>query len=175
MDLIKQLNEAVSKSLTHLKEQYANVGNDISYLGIIENLNITDPDYGTMSLSGICLVSKIKNMIVIKPYEKRYLKPIQTAVATTGLNPYSDGHNVNAPIPAMTGENRAKLVKQLSKMADDAKVSLRNIRRDFIDKAKQEKSEDVVKKLKSQIDELTHKTEQVIDTLFSAKSAQVSK
>ena len=72
--------------------------------------------------------------IVIKPYDKNQLKEIERAIinADLGFTPLNDGTIIRCNIPQLTGEVRKKLVKDCFKMAEDAKVAIRNIRRDSI-------------------------------------------
>ena len=78
------------------------------------------------------------NQLYIKPYDRSSLKAIEVAIATSdlGLNPQSDGTGIRLIIPKMTEERRRELTKQVGKMQEDAKVAIRNIRRDLNDALK---------------------------------------
>lgn len=103
-------------------------------------------------------------MLVITPYEKNMLAPIERAIQKSdlGVNPNSDGICVRLAFPPMTEERRKVLAKQVAQRAEEGRVAIRNVRRDAHhhgeakEKAK-EMSEDDLKTLKSKIQELTDK------------------
>lgn len=116
--------------------------------------------------------------IVIKPYDKNQLKEIERAIinADLGFTPLNDGTVIRCNIPQLTGEARAKLVKECYKMAEDSKVAVRNIRRDAISELKKDKSipEDTLKDLEEEVQKLTDKATKKIDELAKAKEAELT-
>ncbi len=118
--------------------------------------------------------------IVIKPYVAESLKEIEKAIRSSdlGLAPNNDGKVIRLSIPAMSGDQRKKLVAQIGKSAEAAKVSCRNIRRDgnkhFEDAEKAKTiTEDERDKGKTKMQELLKKYEGQIDTLSKAKEKEV--
>ena len=115
-------------------------------------------------------------MIVIQPWDASVLKDIEKAIvaADIGLNPNNDGKVIRLAFPELTEERRKDLVKDIKKMAEESKVSVRAIRRDGIDEAKslQKESlltEDEEKKAEEQIQKLTDKKIAEIDAMLEKK------
>lgn len=115
--------------------------------------------------------------ILIKPYDKNQLKDIERAIinADLGFTPLNDGTVIRCNIPQLTGETRAKLVKDCYRMAEDAKVAVRNIRRDAIAEIKKEKyPEDTEKDLEEEVQKLTDKATKKIDELAKEKEKDLT-
>lgn len=116
--------------------------------------------------------------ILIKPYDKGQLKEIERAIinADLGFTPLNDGTVIRCNIPQLTGETRAKLVKECYKMAEEAKVAVRNIRRDAISEIKKDKTipEDTAKGYEEDVQKLTDKAVKKIDELAKAKEAELT-
>ena len=115
--------------------------------------------------------------ILIKPYDKGQLKEIERAIinADLGFTPLNDGTVIRCNIPQLTGETRARLVKDCYKMSEDAKVAIRNIRRDAIAELKKDKTipEDDQKKLEEKMQKITDKFIKEIDEVAAKKTKEV--
>ena len=115
--------------------------------------------------------------VIIRPYEKEHLKAVEKAIneSSLGLNANNDGTIIRITIPALTEERRREYTKMASKMAEDSKVAIRNIRRDGNDKIKSNKSlsEDLIKGTEEDIQEMTNKYIAKIDSLYKAKEAEL--
>jgi ribosome recycling factor len=110
------------------------------------------------------------------------MRDIERAIAESdlGLTPNNDGSTIRLNIPALTQERRKELVKTLNTLAEESRVGVRNIRRDFIDSIrKQEKngelSEDTSRDQQDQAQKLTAKYTEQIDKLFAAKEQEIMK
>lgn len=118
------------------------------------------------------------SQILIKPYDRNNLKDIERAIinADLGFTPINDGTVIRCNIPQLTGETRAKLVKDCYRMAEDAKVAIRNIRRDAISELKKDKTipEDTLKSLEEDVQKLTDKAVKRIDEIVKAKEAELT-
>lgn len=118
-------------------------------------------------------------IIQIAPWEKSLLKGIEKAIMTSdlGINPSNDGSVIRLVFPELTEERRKDLVKEVKKKGEDAKVAVRNIRRDgndaFKKLAKQEVSEDEIKTLSDDLQKKTDKYIKDIDTLIETKSKEI--
>ena len=116
-------------------------------------------------------------IIVIKPYDRSVLKGIEHAINTSNLNlpPQSDGTVIRLTVPALTGETRKALCKDVKKMAENAKVVVRNIRREANDDAKKEGSftEDQQKQCQEKIQKLTDEMIKKIDDVAAAKENDI--
>lgn len=118
--------------------------------------------------------------LVITPYDKSILKEIEKAIikAEIGITPNSDGICIRLPFPPLTEERRRESAKEVKKLGEDAKVAVRNIRRDMTDDLKKlEKSEnmpeDMVKDNQDEIQKLTDKYTAIIDKSVSDKEKEV--
>ena len=108
------------------------------------------------------------------------IKEISRAIQASdvGINPQSDGTVIRLVFPELTGERRKQLSKDVKKMGEEAKVAIRNIRRDGVDTFKKLKktedvSEDVVKELQDEITKLTDKHGQEIDKIIEEKTKEI--
>ena len=118
--------------------------------------------------------------LVISPYDKTILKEIEKAIikAEIGITPNSDGICIRLPFPPLTEERRREIVKDVKKLGEDAKIAIRNIRRDMTDDLKKlEKSEnlpeDLVKDNQDKIQKLTDKYTATVDTNVANKEKEV--
>lgn len=119
-------------------------------------------------------------MIVIQPWDMSMLKEIEKAInlAELGINPMNDGKVIRLNFPELTEERRKELVKDIRRTAEEAKVAIRAIRRDGIDEAKamqknSEMTEDELKMAEDNIQKLTDKNIDEIDSLTDAKEKEI--
>jgi ribosome recycling factor len=119
-------------------------------------------------------------MLIIQPWDKSSIKDIEKAILKSdlGLTPSNDGQVIRLSIPQLTEERRAEIVKTVKKKAEDARIAVRNIRRELIDDIKQiEKdkiaSEDESKKGQDKAQKLTDKMIKEIDELLEKKEKEV--
>ena len=143
---------------------------------------ITVDYYG--SPTAISSIAEIKvadaRTIVITAWDKSIMKGIEKAILTSdlGINPQNDGSCIRLSFPPTTEERRRELSKQISKMGEDAKVAIRNIRRDANDKVKalkknSEMTEDEAKSSDKNIQDLTDKYIKEIDNITASKTKEI--
>ena len=136
------------------------------------------------SPTAISAIAEIKvtdaRTIVITAWDKSAIKGIEKAILTSdlGINPQSDGTAIRLSFPPTTEERRKELSKQIAKLGEDAKVAIRNIRRDANDKVKADKknsvmTEDEAKASDKSIQDLTDKFIKEIDTITAAKTKEI--
>ncbi len=118
--------------------------------------------------------------LVITAWDKSAMKGIEKAILTSdlGINPQNDGSCIRLTFPPMTEERRRELAKQISKMGEDSKVAVRNIRRDANDKIKalkkdSEMTEDEAKQSDKLVQDLTDKYIKEIDAVTAAKTKEI--
>lgn len=115
--------------------------------------------------------------ITISPFEKKMIQAIEKSimVADLGLQPTNDGNIVRLPIPPLTEQRRKDIVKSLKKIGEDAKIAIRQARRDANDSLKKEKdlSEDDKKRLEGEIQKHTDQFVKVIDERMTKKEQEV--
>ncbi|MCI9177977.1 MAG: ribosome recycling factor [Clostridia bacterium] len=121
-------------------------------------------------------------MILIQPWDASILKEIEKEILKSdiGINPNNDGKVIRLTFPELNEERRKEIVKDIRKLAEEAKVAIRSIRRDAIDEAKElekksEITEDDLKNEEEQIQKLTDKKVQEIDTLLEKKEQEIMK
>ena len=119
-------------------------------------------------------------LITVTPWDAKMVGPIEKAIQASGLglNPSSDGKVVRIPIPPLTEERRKDLVKVVRKMAEDARIAIRNIRRDSIDRIKErekkkEISEDEMKRYQDRIQKETDNYVKKIDEILKVKAQEI--
>lgn len=118
-------------------------------------------------------------MIQIAPWEKSLIKEIEKAIMTSdvGITPSNDGSVIRLVFPELTEERRKELVKDIKKKGEDNKVVIRNVRRDgndaFKKLAKEDVSEDEIKKLEDELQKMTDKYIKVIEKIVEDKSKEI--
>ena len=143
---------------------------------------ITVDYYGAPS--SISSIAEVKvtdaRTITITAWDKSIMKGIEKAIQTSdlGINPQNDGSCIRLSFPPMTEDRRRDLSKQISKMGEDAKVAIRNIRRDANDKVKADKknsimTEDEAKASDKNVQDLTDKYIKEIDNVTAAKTKEI--
>lgn len=136
------------------------------------------------SPTAISAIAEIKvsdaRTLVITAWDKSAIRGIEKAILTSdlGINPQNDGSVIRLTFPPMTEERRRELSKQISKMGEDAKVAIRNIRRDANDKVKAQKknsemTEDEAKQSDKAVQDLTDKYIKEIDTITANKTKEI--
>ena len=114
-------------------------------------------------------------MIVIQPWDVSALKGIEKAILASdiGLNPNNDGKVIRLNFPELTEERRKDLVKDIKKVAEEARVAVRSIRRDGMESAKEIASEDERKVVEDKIQKLTDKYIEEVDKLLENKEKEI--
>ncbi len=143
---------------------------------------ITVEYYGQETpLNGVATISSPDaRTLVIQPWDNNLLKEIQKAIQISdlGINPQNDGRVIRLVFPQLTEERRKELTKQVKKYAEDAKVAMRNIRRDGMDyvknlKKKNEITEDDQKKAEKDLQDLLDKFIKKVDDALAAKEKEL--
>ena len=179
-NLFKSINEKMEKAIAQMKREFTTIRTGRANPLILERINIDY--YGVPTpLRQISQVSVQDGCtLVISPYDKTILKEIEKALikADLGVQPNNDGIIIRMTFPPLTEEKRKETVKEVKKIGEDAKVVIRNIRRDAIDDVKKlEKeenlSEDSVSDANDKIQKVTDKFIKNIETLVSEKEKEV--
>ena len=135
--------------------------------------------YGAMTpVNQIASISVVEGRtLVIKPYDSHSLKDIEKAINASdlGLPPQSDGNVIRVSVPQLTEETRRNYCKEVSKFAEEAKVAVRNIRREANDALKKDKTipEDVQKSFLDDVQKLTEKFTDKIDDIAAKKEKEI--
>ena len=177
---LNQYDEKMSKSVDALDSEYATIRAGRANPHILDKLKVDY--YGTPTpFQQVANISVPEaRMIQIQPWESSLIKEIEKAILNSdlGLTPNNDGKVVRLIFPELTEERRKELVKDVKKKAENAKVAVRNIRRDANDALKKmnkdsEISEDELKQLEAEIQKLTDKYVAEIDKAMDSKSNEI--
>lgn len=176
-NLVEQTKSKMSKSVESFESELSTVRTGVASASILDRVEVMYYGFKT-PLNQVASISVPEpRMLVIKPYEKSTLKDIEKAIveANLGLTPNNDGTLIRIIIPALTEERRRELCKQVSRYSEDAKVSIRNIRRDANDTVKKNKevSEDTRKGLEEDIQKLTDEFVKKIDSIAKDKEKDI--
>ena len=174
--LMDHLEEEMMNAEEAMKRDFAAVRTGKASPGLVENMTIDY--YGTSTrlkeLAGITVPEP--RMLVIQPWDASALSAIEKAIISSnlGITPVSDGRILRLPMPELTEERRNTLVKQVKSRAEDAKIGIRNIRREGNDAAKKAEKNSAITKddltdMLKDIQDLTDKYVKSIDDLFVAK------
>ena len=176
----KDYARRMDKALEHLDEEFGAVRAGRANPRVLDR--ITVEYYGSETpLNGVATISSPDaRTLVIQPWDTKLLKDIQKAIQTSdlGINPQNDGRVIRLTFPMLTEDRRKELVKQIKKYAEDAKVAMRNIRRDGMDYVKKLKknseiTEDDQKKAEKDLQDLLDKNIKKVDTALAAKEKEL--
>ncbi len=177
--LLEEAEEKMANAIKHLERELLKIRAGKANPQMLDGVKVDY--YGAM-----VPLSQVSNIntpdarsIVVQPWEKNMLGPIEKAImsANLGFNPQNDGVLIRIVVPPLTEERRKDLVKKSKAETENGKVSIRNARREAIDAAKKlEKEgipEDEVKRFETDIQELTNQYSQKVDKIFEAKEADI--
>jgi len=177
-----ECEELMEKAVTFLRQEMRTIRTGRASPGLVEHLKVEVASYGsTMDLRELASISVPEgNLLVIKPFDPSIIKDLERAIQASelGITPLSDGKVIRLPIPPLSGERRQKLLAQVRKLGETQKIAIRNIRRDSNRKVEVEEkdkliSEDDAEKAKENIQELTKKYEDQLESLVSGKAKEV--
>ncbi|MCI8832279.1 MAG: ribosome recycling factor [Lachnospiraceae bacterium] len=177
---IKVYEEKMNKTLDSLNNDFGTIRAGRANPRVLDKIRVDY--YGTPTpLQQVGNISVPEpRVLVIAPWEKNLIKPIEKAIQTSdlGINPTNDGSVIRLIFPELTEERRKELAKDIKKKGDNAKVALRNIRRDGNDAFKKaekagEISEDDQEELENKIQKLTDKMVEKIDKAVEAKTKEI--
>ena len=176
----KEYGRRMDKALDHLQEEFDAVRAGRANPKVLDR--ITVEYYGSeTALNGVATISSPDaRTLVISPWDTKLLKDIQKAIQTSdlGINPQNDGRVIRLVFPQLTEDRRKELVKQIKKYAEDAKVAMRNIRRDGMDYVKKLKknseiTEDDQKKAEKDLQDLLDKMIKKVDDATAVKEKEL--
>ena len=176
----KDFSRRMDKALEHLSDEFSAVRAGRANAKVLDR--ITVEYYGSETpLNGVATISSPDaRTLVIQPWDTQILKDICKAIQMSdlGINPQNDGRVVRLVFPQLTEERRKELAKQVKKYAEDAKVAMRNIRRDGMDyikklKKNSEITEDEQKKAEKDLQDLLDKFIKKVDEALAAKEKEL--
>lgn len=179
MDYTK-LKEKMEKVVSSYSQRLSEIRAGRANPAILNKIRIDY--YGTPTpINQVAAVSVPEaRLIVIQPWDASVLKEIEKAILASdiGINPNNDGKVIRLAFPELNEERRKEIVKDVKKMGEEAKVAVRNVRREGIDKAKADQkagdiTEDELKNAENEIQKLTDKYVEEIDKISEVKEKEV--
>ena len=176
----KEFERRMGKAVDHLEEEFGAVRAGRANAKVLDRISVEY--YGSETpLNGVATISSPDaRTLVISPWDTKLLKDIAKAIQTSdlGINPQNDGRVIRLVFPQLTEERRRELAKQVKKYAEDAKVAMRNIRRDGMDYVKKLKknseiTEDDQKKAEKDLQTLLDKYIKKVDDALAAKEKEL--
>lgn len=172
-----QAQKHMNKCIDALKNNFSKVRTGRANPQVLDGIRVDYYGQPTpiVQLAGIKVPEP--SMLVLEPWDKSSLKAIEKAIESSdlGITPSNDGTSIRLPFPKPTEERRRELVKECKQYAEDAKVAVRNARRDANNKAErdEELNEDDVNREKKAIQKLTDEFVAKIDEMLKTKSQEV--
>jgi len=179
-DIRKQATEKMAKSVDTLKHNLSKVRTGRAHAGLIDHLRVDY--YGSeMPINQVANVTLADaRTIQVQPFEKKMVQPVEKAIRDSdlGVNPATSGDVIRIPMPPLTEERRREMTKIVKHEGEDAKVAVRNIRRDASAHLKgllkeSEVSEDEEKRAQDDVQKMTDKSIADIDKLVAEKEKEL--
>ena len=179
-ELEKELRENMELSIDNTEQEFSRVRTGRASLNLLDGIKVSY--YGSVvpinQMANLAVPES--RLITIQPWDTKTIGDIEKAILKSdlGLTPTNDGKIIRIPIPALTEERRKDLVKVIKKMAEKAKVSLRNIRRDTNETLKtmkkdKEISEDEYFQFLDEVQKITDEFIGRVDTIFAKKEQEL--
>lgn len=179
-EIMQKCNDKMNKAVQALDKEYASIRAGRANPSILNKVNVDYYGVPTpvQQMAGVSVPDP--RTIMIQPYDMSTLKEIEKAIQASdiGINPSNDGKVIRLNFPPLTEERRKDLVKEVKKYGEECKVTIRNVRRDIIEKFKTEKkdgniTEDDLKNYEKKVQEATDKFCKEIDTLSADKEKEI--
>lgn len=178
-EILLAAEEKMEEAVMYLEDSLAHIRAGKANVKILDGIKVDS--YGTMvPLNNVASINTPDaRTIAIKPWDKSMFKPIEKAIldSEVGITPDNNGEVIRLAIPPLTEERRKQLAKQCGKEAEQAKVSIRNSRRDNIEKLKKcikdGLSEDLEKDAETDLQKMHDKYIKKVDDLLSAKEKEI--
>jgi len=176
----KLVEEKMNKAIDHLFDELANVRAGRANPAILNKISVDYYGAATpINQVGTISVPEARQ-ILITPWDKSLLSAVEKAIQKSdiGINPINDGNSIRINFPELNEQRRKELVKDVKALCEESKVAVRNVRRDAIDQAKaaqkaNEMTEDELRSAEEQIQKLTDKFVEKIDSMFANKEKEI--
>lgn len=178
--IIKSADKNMAQAIAHYKKELSHIRAGKAQPSILDGVKVDY--YGSQTpLNQLANVSAPEaRLLTVEPFDKSALEDIEKAImsAGLGLNPNNDGNIIRIPLPILSEERRKELVKRVNELAEEARISIRNSRRDANDEVKkkvQEESlpEDSRYEAEDEIQRLTDKHTEKVDELSEKKEKEI--
>ena len=172
--------EKMDKTLNNLKKEYLGLRTGRASASLLEPVSV-DAYGAKVPINQIGNISVPESrLITVQVWDESLIQSVEKAIRNSelGLNPMIEGNNIRVPIPELSQERRIEIVKVASKYSEDAKITVRNIRRDAMDKIKEEEKQKIISKddsfqFSEKIQKLTDKYIEKIENIFQDKEKDI--
>ncbi len=178
--VIEEAEEKMDKAVNVFQDELKKVRTGQATPGLVENISVNYHGSETPLQELASIAVPDARMLMIKPFDPGSLQSIEKAIIKSdlGLTPDNDGQVIRLQIPKLSEERREQLVDRASELAEEARVSIRNIRREAIQEAEEleengEISEDAFYRAKDEIQEITDAHSDRVDDLLESKKKQI--
>lgn len=179
-DELKKLSEKMDKSITALRIEFTSIRTGQANASLLDRIFVDYYGSRTPVTQVASVTVPEARLLVVQPWDKGLLKEIEKAILQSdlGLVPMNDGNLIRMAIPQLTEERRKELSKVVNKKAEEAKVAIRNIRRDGNDFLKKEEknsdvSKDVIKEVQDKIQKLTDQKIKDLEAVTDKKIKEI--
>lgn len=179
-EIYNAAREKMNKTINALVNEYASIRAGRANASVLDKIQVDYYGVPTPINQMAAISVSEARILVIQPWDKSTLTPIYKAIQASdiGINPTNDGSVVRLVFPPLTEDRRKEIVKEIKKIAEDSKVAIRSIRRDFIDKIKKmqkasEITEDALKDGEEQLQKITDEFVKNIEKEAEKKEKEV--
>lgn len=179
-DILAQLNTDATATLAALRVQLARLRTGRASLGLLDNVRVNYYGQPTPLNQVAALAVADARMLTVRPYERNMISEIEKGIMSTdiGIMPQNDGEMIRLPIPALNEERRKDMVKQSKHRGEEARIALRNHRRDANEMLKdleREKdiSQDELKRALDKVQEQTDRGSTKVDEILASKEKEI--
>lgn len=179
-EALEDLKKKMQKSVQAFKEELSHIRTSRASVSLLEGIKVDC--YGQkLPIPQVASVNVVEGkVLVVQPWDPNLIKDIEKAIQKSdlGINPTSDGKTIKLVIPPLTEERRKELVKVVHKLSEEAKIAIRNLRRDILDRFKSAKknkeiSEDDYSKLEKEVQKIHDEYIKTIDKLTEDKEKEI--
>jgi ribosome recycling factor len=177
---VDEAHDRMHKAVLHLQDEFGAIRTGRASPALVEKLKVDyyGSDVPLQQLAGVTVPEA--RVLVIAPYDKGAMKAIEKAIQASdlGVNPSNDGAVIRLTFPELTTDRRKELVKVVKKLAEDARVAVRNVRRSIRQELEHqakdgEISDDELTRIEKELEKLTHEIVAEIDTLVGHKEKEL--
>ncbi len=178
--IVRETRSKMEKCVAAFQQELMHIRTGRASTGLLDAIEVEV--YGTkMKLNQLgSITAPEARLLVVQPWDRTQMQAIEKAIQASPLNitPSNDGTVIRIPLPQLTEDRRKDLVKLVGKLAEEARVAVRNVRRHEIDTAKKQQKdgelpEDAAHKLTNEIQKVTDEFVKKIDDTFNAKEAEI--
>ncbi|HPP36942.1 MAG TPA: ribosome recycling factor [Thermosynergistes sp.] len=179
-NMLKELSIRMEKVVSHLREELVALRTARAHPALVEGINVEY--YGsTMPIKQLATVTVPEpRQLMIIPWDKSAVKAIEKAImaSSLGVTPQSDGESIRLTLPELTRERRTELVKLVRRHAEDARVAIRNLRRNALEDVKKKEkdgeiTEDDLKRYREEIQNITDEFIKKVDQVMEEKEKEI--